>query len=158
MELFLRGLIDMGKWDNSKKDKQNEAIAKKVLKINNFIMNNPNRFLRIFFAIFMWPSKIVNSNSRYSKFIQKHIVILNPRQYAAAMITVILVMIFVLPEITDNVFERAALYVFLWFFVMFLGMSFPGKGGGRKDKPDPPGDYSGYKTSEDFKKNEILVP
>jgi|APSaa5957512535_1039671.scaffolds.fasta_scaffold14620_1 hypothetical protein len=145
----------MGRFDEDpKKVKRNEELAKKIIKINQFIMNPPSRILKILFLVMTWPSRIVHNNSKTSKFVQKHIVILTPPQYIMAALSTICFMIFVVPNITNHVLEQAAIYVVVYGFLLFLGMAYPGKGGGRKDKPKPPGGSTG----SGIKPSEILIP
>ena len=137
----------MGRWDESTRKKNlNKEIEKKILRWNNFLMNPPNRILKYFFLIITFPTTLVHQNSRCSKFVQKHIIILTPLEYIVIMSAIIFTMIFLFDLIPSQEL-RTVLYIVVYILVLFFGMA--RSGGGRKRKKDEP--------PTDDKGDEIIV-
>lgn len=136
----------MGRWDeNTKKKNLNRSIEKKILRWNNFMMNPSNRVLKVLFFFLTFPTKLIHSNSKCSKFVQKHIIIITPIQHAMVMIFVIFSMFF-LSDFVDDQGLRILIYIGLYIILLFFGMARSDGGHRRKDSHDPPGDSTDVKV------------
>ena len=126
----------MGRWDeNTAKKNLNDTIEKKTLKINNFILNPPNQILKYIFLILTLPNRLIHHNSRCSKFVQKHIIIISPTEYIAVILFIMFAMWFLVDLIPSRELQ-IVIHILLYVLILFFGMARSG-GGGRKDKPDP---------------------
>ena len=138
----------MGRWDEDVTKKNlNNTLEKKILQINNFIMNPPSRILKSIFLILTMPSKLIHHNSKCSKFVQKHIIILSPTEYLVVMSVIIFAMWF-LVDLMPSQELRIITYILLYILVLFFSMARSGGEGRRRKNDYPP---------TDNRNNEIFV-
>ena len=137
----------MGRWDEDTRKKHlNEKLERKILKWNNFMLNPPNRILKYFFFILLLPSKLVHKNGKCSKFIQKHIIIISPLEYAVIVGAIMFTMLF-LVDLLPSFKLKIIAYIGFYLLTLFFGMA-TSKGGGRKKDDSLPTDDRG---------NEIII-
>lgn len=136
----------MGRFDEDPRKKSlNEKIEKGIIKANNFVMNPSNTILKYIFYVLTLPSRLVHQNSKCSKFIQKHMLIITPLQYSMVLLVVIFSMIFIPDMFLTNLESKIIFYTSLYIVMLFFGMA-TFRGGGRR-KDEPPTDNSDDRIS-----------